>query len=543
MSTPNTTPDRLSFLSSKSADLKRFFRSTVTSADRHIISQFLLDAEKELKGCQAEINRLRSAIHLLENRRNGLKKTTEKCHSLLLPVHRLPPEILMNIFLFCCETNDLDTPTCVPAALQVVKVCGHWRNVGLSTPSLWSSIRIVLEPWVGKAGSLVDLTEIFMERSKNSPLDLQVEFYSTTEIEPLDRETDEHVLTPAIAALSHNCARWRSMSLRIPKLFGTHQNLFFGIVRGQTLPLLRSLRLYGFGVHDPRNALPDNLPGLFSRCPSLRTTDIGPDRYLGEKLALPWHQIKSLTIQNSLPRPAFSSIALHYRLEELTLLKVGGHSNRGYTGHVVSNIKTMSVLFRSQDDVDTTLVYLTLSGLTTLRLAADLKKLASWGAWEESSSLDMIDRSACSLTSLVIRHIPITDRQLITLLERLPTLSNLQLEEVPGRVPNAMVTGRFLRRLTVDHENSDFQSGSTFLPALTDITLVIREEGLVEQEIFDVVSSRRIPDPIEAKEVGVKCLQSFRITVMSRDIKEDRLSSLDCFRDDGLRLTVAHRRL
>ncbi|KAJ8095189.1 hypothetical protein PM082_010411 [Marasmius tenuissimus] len=524
--------------------MKGLFRNTITSDDRHVISQFLLDAEKEMRDWQAEINRLRSAMHRLENRRNGLKKTMERCRSLLSPVHRLPAEVLALIFSFCSEAPGLVRPSCCPVALQVVRVCGRWRDVGLGTPSLWSSIGIAFQDWRDKAKSLIALTQLFMERSKQSPLDLWIEFGTEDAAESDPGHESGHPFMPVIAALSRNCGRWRSLTIRIPRPFAQHARLFFSGVQEQSFPCLQELRLLGAtpGVGASNSALgfPDNLLGFFTHCPSLHILNVSA-RFLTHRLALPLHQIRTLSIQTSYFPPALAFVALQPRLENLMLSAVGGNPDaQAYNGHIISDtIRKLSAVLEGQKDV-TTLSHLTLPALTSLTMEAAPVK---WKVWDESPVTDLVARSGCSLTSLSIKWIPMTDRQLIHLLEQTPTLSSLHIEEVPGKTANAIVTGPFLRRLVVDHEDVILQCGRSLLPSLTDLTVVIRAPGLVEQEIFDAVSSRQILDPLDVKEFGVKCLKSISIIVMGGDAAEYSMSSLECFRDTGLRLRIGHKPL
>jgi hypothetical protein len=66
---------------------------------------------------------------------------------LLLPVQRLPPEILSEIFLTCLAV----VPSCKERAFPQRKeallcgqVCRYWRNVSMSTSRLWSALSIEL---------------------------------------------------------------------------------------------------------------------------------------------------------------------------------------------------------------------------------------------------------------------------------------------------------------------------------------------------------------------------------------------------------------
>ncbi|KAL0066176.1 hypothetical protein AAF712_006801 [Marasmius tenuissimus] len=140
--------------SARTSIIDGLFRNrTITSSDRHTISQFLLDAEQEMQRHDAEIWRLRIALHILETKKSGLKKSMDRCHSLLSPVHRLPTEILMEILSIACEENELD-PSPPPNVMKLSRVCGRWREVICSAPKLWSSITIRFGYWKGKFPAL-----------------------------------------------------------------------------------------------------------------------------------------------------------------------------------------------------------------------------------------------------------------------------------------------------------------------------------------------------------------------------------------------------
>ncbi|KAF9266659.1 hypothetical protein L218DRAFT_829694, partial [Marasmius fiardii PR-910] len=66
-----------------------------------IISQYLVDAEADLKAYQDEINGLKTRLIVLETRRDSLKEVIENYRSLLSPIRRMPSEILTRIFSLC----------------------------------------------------------------------------------------------------------------------------------------------------------------------------------------------------------------------------------------------------------------------------------------------------------------------------------------------------------------------------------------------------------------------------------------------------------
>ncbi|TDL17820.1 hypothetical protein BD410DRAFT_793852 [Rickenella mellea] len=83
----------------------------------------------------------------------------------LLPVNRLPPDILFTILDFLANS---ETTMLVPKPLVVAtQVCKHWRDVGLNYSSLWSRISIGDKP----SGDLFRLT---VERSRSAPLSVKI---------------------------------------------------------------------------------------------------------------------------------------------------------------------------------------------------------------------------------------------------------------------------------------------------------------------------------------------------------------------------------
>lgn len=89
----------------------------------------------------------------------------------LLPISRLPPEILSNIFLRHVQAArnraGMNSATVQPMKLpcrrwiRVTHVCTHWRDVALQCPALWCYI---------KAPGSLRMLRTFLARSKDAPL-------------------------------------------------------------------------------------------------------------------------------------------------------------------------------------------------------------------------------------------------------------------------------------------------------------------------------------------------------------------------------------
>jgi hypothetical protein len=95
-------------------------------------------------------------------------------------VDALPVELLSDIFHIAAQVEskrrglDFDFDT-ICAPLQFASVSRHWRNVALSTPSIWSSILVTLQgiedSWTFDTRHIVR----YLELSKNYPLDILVD--------------------------------------------------------------------------------------------------------------------------------------------------------------------------------------------------------------------------------------------------------------------------------------------------------------------------------------------------------------------------------
>lgn len=124
-------------------------------------SEFVEDTQKLAKEVEEHFH----AIAKLRQRMNAL-----------IPVVRLPPEILGHIFLWyimvMVSDRDLDYyPTYHHRWLIITRVCHRWREVALRTPNLWTDIRL-------GQGS-VDRVLVFMTRAKHAPLQIKASMGST----------------------------------------------------------------------------------------------------------------------------------------------------------------------------------------------------------------------------------------------------------------------------------------------------------------------------------------------------------------------------
>ncbi|KAL0066177.1 hypothetical protein AAF712_006802 [Marasmius tenuissimus] len=345
-------------------------------------------------------------------------------------------------------------------------------------------------------------------------------------------------MLPIIHALHDHASRWQVLGLEDPPLT-------FTLPPGQIgVPALQHLKVSE--VH------PNILSSLLQNSPCLCTLDVVDD-YADLSSDLPSHPIKMLVVRDTYAAAACSYLPRFPALEALNMHGIGFHVdfNPDNTQHHTSTtITSLTSEFDGQPALDATLRRLTLPQLTSLHVCGSDESLENcqWPIWAGGAVTDFLSRSSCTLTSLCLKHLPITGDQAITLLEHIPTLVSLEIEERPRTdedpdevpLPNRIITQTFLQRLAIDHDV--FRSSHSFLPLLTDFTITMREDNSgIEQGLFNAVASRWIADPIQAKEIGMKCLKSVTITVLERkggSEEKQWLKALECFRDTGLRLRV-----
>ncbi|KIK62722.1 hypothetical protein GYMLUDRAFT_164242, partial [Collybiopsis luxurians FD-317 M1] len=165
---------------------------------RSEISQIMHDIDKDLETYNQQISSLESQLAFLRSQQERLRSRKTVLSSLLSPIHYLPNEILLRIFIFLTrDTNDL--ATVLPSALSIASVCSRWRELAISFAGVWSSFEITFGYPEEPTPPLARRLDIFLERSRDQPLDLNI----------VNPDT-EHPLLPRLVRHSN---RWRHLTL------------------------------------------------------------------------------------------------------------------------------------------------------------------------------------------------------------------------------------------------------------------------------------------------------------------------------------------
>ncbi|PBK59637.1 hypothetical protein ARMSODRAFT_849420, partial [Armillaria solidipes] len=85
-----------------------------------------------------EVTLLKSLLSILERELDNAQCDLDNHKSIFAPIRRLPDDLLLCIFKFASHriANQLSTPSHAPWVL--LRVCHSWRNIALTSPTLWS---------------------------------------------------------------------------------------------------------------------------------------------------------------------------------------------------------------------------------------------------------------------------------------------------------------------------------------------------------------------------------------------------------------------
>ncbi|KAK0186984.1 hypothetical protein F5146DRAFT_1123854 [Armillaria mellea] len=190
-------------------------------------------------------------------------------------INRFPPEVLMHIFsLISWGTDYCEVLDITQGPWLIGRVCGQWRGVIHSHPSVWASIRI-LPPAIINHGS-VSILDAALRLSRPLKLSFHVNLQSNG--------SNERAI---MNALVRECHRWKSVELTLE----ADIRASFADIPGQFGSLER-LVLYA-GKHPGPND-PETINNILKRAPSL--TDVKLPLVVNpQTLELKWDQLTRLS--------------------------------------------------------------------------------------------------------------------------------------------------------------------------------------------------------------------------------------------------------
>ncbi|KAF9025465.1 hypothetical protein BDP27DRAFT_1437885 [Rhodocollybia butyracea] len=157
-------------------------------------------------------------------------------------------------------------------------------------------------------------------------------------------------------------------------------------------------------------------------------------------------------------------------------------------------------------------------------------------AWPKATLGSFLHRSSCVLTKFEVRRISVTDTDLITALNLMPSLVNLYVDDTPpGDDPVSPITPRFIRSLHGLLRSELNPSSSALVPELRELRLTFNGLEFDDSAFIDMVSSRWFPDALG---VGLSCLRVVTLQFNARPVDEVVYRPLDCLDEAGMMVVV-----
>ncbi|PFH46511.1 hypothetical protein AMATHDRAFT_7707 [Amanita thiersii Skay4041] len=193
------------------------------------------------------------------------------------PIRKIPVELLVAVFTILIDGNVVGTGS-VPLPFQLSLVCRSWREIFLSTPSLWTYLRLLHD--FSDDVPLEDIKRylvIMLNRSRTCPL---VIVYGPSALWFLSDRIDD--LSCVSRILLGHVHRWQIVE-------NVHLRNF-GNTTGLHAPVLHRLKVNS-------STLADTSP--FATCPSLKElswTSYSKRRKWEDDPIIPWNQLTELVL-------------------------------------------------------------------------------------------------------------------------------------------------------------------------------------------------------------------------------------------------------
>ncbi|KAG7441232.1 uncharacterized protein BT62DRAFT_546045 [Guyanagaster necrorhizus] len=440
----------------------------------------LMDLQQTVHAAQEELEfEIRRIMLKLNEKRRTLQWLSNDLKSVLSPIRRLPPEILMEIFL---HTNCLRVTDTTSDPWILSHVCSTWRTIAtVHCPELWSDITIT--PSSFRRKDPFSLVQTALHRSGQH--DLFIQFRDGGK----QKSKRKAVATVLFSLLALESNRWKTAQLSLSsERFGTlstirgrlsrlsQVNLTYAgdetpplhIDAFEMTPRLESISIEGFQDNDIDTLIPLSSPKL---------RQFRDDRELGDN-ALNARLLA--TIRHS---PALQSFHVYHR----------NRFDPRSTLPVTPRIENAS-LHTLQASEGALLRSLRLPALKTLWLGTDENNCMLPCPDDVVPSLHvLISVSQCSLTSLILTQVSISNTpDFIHLLQLMPRLEVLEMSFIFWRDEYDST----MRCVVEGMIECSPPARQALLPALTEFSIEVSDatdsQGVrfIDDVFVDMVASR-----------------------------------------------------
>ncbi|KAJ3871854.1 hypothetical protein F5051DRAFT_382948 [Lentinula edodes] len=536
----NQRSDRVSVDTMKSLRESLRCEDAVSSARASEVSSVLVNLEKDIEDCSVEIARLQAQIRSQNTKRDFLHHVKQWGQSILAPVRRLPNEILHEIFAYCMLDDTFtvakDFGMSRQPAWVLSSICSKWRKIALSCKPLWSNICLDFKASHESSQHAFHALSRLLDQSYPHTVDVSIIGFSNAHSRLWD-------------CLALHAHRWKHAEFE--DVNGLFQDPMWSTLR---LPALESLTLNEYG-----RDLPLDLEA-FRHAPLLRKADLRgvlPDSLL----LFPWCQLTHLEL-NRFKVPVFPALSACTNLEglKITVHHAQVLSSPSSVLHSVVpfvelyKLKTLHItLFgtsnraRIHSLADIFKAFITPS-LNSLQLCCQYLSKHFQGCWPQSSFESFLERSQCSIRTLVLNQTTFSPSEVQKIFSSLRTVTALTIKDASFVCLTAV--SPTISQLSAG--GSLFKTGAVLLPNLQDLIIHSRcrrnlpssaaapSSILDDTVLAEMVKSRWIPDTTYASVFNIRCLRSVSIQYFApgRIMNNSSRTMLEFLRADGLKFVV-----
>ena len=295
------------------------------SSEQDSITTTIAAIQIALDDTTSNISDLLMTLEKLRERQKLLQHRLASSKSLLSPIRKLPPDLLVEIFrLFDFQTilfigkhhwceEFVDRKAILRwnrAGSSLPSVCSAWNTLIVNTASFWNRVELEFDCWehttllAESSESIEEMLYTVLERSQEAPLDVHINVHRLW-------PTASVVITPLLKEVH----RWKYLRLVLPTRQYTDQGLEC-LESG-----LRTLETLVVSTTDGTSTAiqPVNYSNWFSVVPCLSKVeyiDIPPGL-----LKLPWKQASKLVVDNYCDSPPEEYIEILKRATHLRTLE------------------------------------------------------------------------------------------------------------------------------------------------------------------------------------------------------------------------------
>jgi hypothetical protein len=263
------------------------------------------------EGCDPwdELAELDALLERLRLKRYDLKRKINQFHSPI--IRRLPPDVTSTIFEFCVpdfadHQLSLHSKEDHFIPLSLGAICSYWREIAWSTPSLWSSL-VVLVSGEHHDHIVTGIAQEWLVRSGQLPLSIRI-------FSDINNESGG-VVSALADIINQYSTRWSDLELYMPQNYYEHFH-----ATDDHAPILKSVRF-----HCSDNPRPNAMNLKFQlTCPRLERASLSCIQLDG--INIHWDGLTHLTL-HSIPIVDFFLILRE--TPRLVFCKVSGLSRHG----------------------------------------------------------------------------------------------------------------------------------------------------------------------------------------------------------------------